>query len=99
MTHDLGLWSATEQAAAIASGELSSRELVSHVIERIERLDGDVNAVVTRDFDAALERATAADTAQASGQTLGPLHGVPFTAKDALMTAGIRSTGGARRAG
>ena len=64
------------------------------MIERIERLDGDVNAVVTRDFDAALERAAAADAAATSGQTLGALHGVPFTAKDALMTAGIRSTAG-----
>ena len=93
---DPGLWSATEQAAAIAAGEMSSRELTAHVIDRIERLDGDINAVVTRDFDAALERAAAADAAQAGGETLGPLHGVPFTAKDALMTAGIRSTGGAR---
>lgn len=93
---DPGLWSASEQAAAVASGELSSRELTAHVIDRIERLDGDINAVVTRDFEGALERAAAADAAQAGGATLGPLHGVPFTAKDALMTAGIRSTGGAR---
>ena len=93
---DPGLWGAREQAAAIASRQLSSRELVSHVIERIERLDGDINAVVTRDFEAALGRAEVADAAQASGERLGPLHGVPFTAKDALMTAGIRSTGGAR---
>ena len=59
-------------------------------------LDGEINAVVTRDFEAALERAATADDVQASGERLGPLHGVPFTAKDALMTAGIRSTGGAR---
>lgn len=97
MAHDdLGLRSAKQQAAAIAARELSSRELTAHVIDRIERLDGDINAVVTRDFEGALGRAAAADAAQARGDALGPLHGVPFTAKDALMTAGIRSTGGAR---
>ncbi|MXZ15117.1 MAG: amidase, partial [Acidimicrobiales bacterium] len=60
---DPGLWSASAQAAAVAAGELSSRELTAHVIDRIERLDSDINAVVTRDFEAALERAAAADAA------------------------------------
>lgn len=89
------LWSTVEQAAAIAGGELSSRELTSAAIDRIERLDGQINAVVTRDFEAALRAAEAADEAVARRAPLGPLHGVPITVKDALQTAGLRSTGGA----
>ena len=102
---DPGLWSATEQAAAIASRQLSSRELTQHLIDRIERLDGDINAVVTRDFDNALAAAAAADKKLATSpattpdevaQSLGRLFGVPITVKDALQTKGLRSTGGAR---
>ncbi len=97
---DPGLWSATRQAAAIADRQLSSRELTQHLISRIERLDGEINAVVTRDFDAALAAAGAADeqlvaTSTDNTQRLGRLHGVPITMKDALTTAGLRSTGGA----
>jgi len=92
---DPTLWSTTRQAAAIAAGELGARELTEAVIDRIERLDGQVNAVVTRDFDGALERADTADRGVASGDLVGPLHGVPITVKDALQTAGMRSTGGA----
>ncbi len=92
---DPALWSTRAQAAAIASGELSSRELTGLVIERIERLDGEVNAVVTRTFDHAMRSAEQADDAVVRGDALGPLHGVPITVKDALMTAGVRSTGGA----
>jgi amidase len=92
---DPTLWSATEQAAAIAAGSLSSRELTQAVIDRIERLDPHINAVVTRDFDRALRDADAADEAVAGGGPLGPLHGLPITVKDALETAGLRSTGGA----
>ena len=66
-TTDPTLWSTTDQARAVAAGELSSRELTSAVIARIERLDGGVNAVVTRDFDRALESADQADAARAAG--------------------------------
>ncbi len=92
---DPTLWSTTRQSAAIAGRELGARELTQAVIDRIERLDGHVNAVITRDFEAALERATVADEEISAGRRRGPLHGVPITVKDALQTAGLRSTGGA----
>lgn len=92
---DPALWSTRAQAAAIAAGELSSRELTAMVIERIERLDAEINAVITRTFERAMEAAADADTAVDRGEVLGPLHGVPITVKDALLTAGVRSTGGA----
>ncbi len=83
------------QARAIRDGETSSRELLELCIERIEKLDGDINAVVTRDFDVARREADQADAVLARGDPVGPLHGLPITIKDALETDGIRSTGGA----
>jgi len=74
--------------------EVSARELVTAHAERIEALDGDVNAVVTRCFDQALARAAAADNALARGQSPGPLHGLPVAHKDLHDTAGVRTTYG-----
>ncbi|MEA3056972.1 MAG: amidase [Actinomycetota bacterium] len=87
--------SATELAAAIRRKQISSRELLDLFVDRLDRLDGKVNAVVTRDVDHAREAATVADDATARGELTGPLHGLPVTIKDAIATAGIRSTGGA----
>ncbi|MEY2591969.1 MAG: amidase [Acidimicrobiaceae bacterium] len=92
---ELATATATELAAAIRSKELSSRELLATYLDRIERLNGPVNAVVTLAVERAQAEATAADEATARGDELGPLHGLPITVKDAIETAGIRSTGGA----
>ena len=92
---DVALLSTVEQVDLISRSEISSRELTEHCIDRIQRRDGEINAVVTRDFETALINADAADSAQAKGQVLGRLHGVPITVKDALETKGLRSTGGA----
>lgn len=80
---------------ALESGEVSARELLDAHLDRIERLDGDVNAVVTLEPERARVEAAAIDDARAAGRTLGRLAGVPITVKDALATEGIRSTGGA----
>jgi amidase len=87
--------SATELAAAIRRKQISSRELLDLFVERLDRLDDKVNAVITRDIDRAREAAKSADDATARGDFAGPLHGLPVTIKDAIATAGIRSTGGA----
>jgi amidase len=92
---DVALLSTVEQVDLISRSEISSRELTEHCIDRIQRRDGEINAVVTRDFETAMINADAADSAQAKGQVLGRLHGVPITVKDALETKGLRSTGGA----
>ena len=92
---DIGLRSTVEQADLIQRGELSSRELTEHFIERIERLDGEINSVITRDFETALAESDVADASQQKGQSLGVLHGVPITVKDALQTKNLKSTGGA----
>ena len=87
--------SATELAAAIRRREVGSVELLDLYLDRIDHLGGDVNAVVTLDVDRARAACAAADAALARGDDVGPLHGLPITVKDAIETAGIRSTGGA----
>lgn len=92
---DVPFRSATALAAAIRAGELSSRDLLTTYLSRIEELDTSVNSVVAVDAELAMAEATAADDAVARGRTVGPLHGVPCTVKDAIETAGMRSTSGA----
>ena len=91
---DPALWTTTEQAAAIRARELGSVELLEAQLARIARLGPQVNAVCTLAVDGARERASAADEATANGRSWGALHGLPVTIKDAIATAGIRSTGG-----
>jgi amidase len=87
--------SAIELARAIAGREVSSREALTHFVERVDRLDGPLNAVVTRDLDAAMVAADRADAATVQGDARGALHGVPMTVKDSFSTAGMRTTSGA----
>ncbi len=82
---------AHELAARIADGTVSAREVVADHIARIEQVDGVLNAVVARRFDAALAEA---DRADASGEPTGPLHGVPVTVKESLDLGGTASTFG-----
>lgn len=92
---DFAYSTTVETAAAITSGEVSSRELLEAALARVERLDGPINAVVALDSERALEAADQADLAVARGDELGPLHGVPITIKDSFQTAGIVTTSGA----
>jgi amidase len=87
--------SAIELAAAIGCRDVSSREALTHLVERADRLDGPLNIVVTRDLEGAFAAADAADAATARGEQTGPLHGVPITVKDSFSTAGMRTTSGA----
>jgi amidase len=92
---DPTLWSATRLEGAIRARTLSSRELLAAFAGKQERLNPALNAVVTTDMDRAQDRATRADAAAARDSWWGPLHGLPFTVKDAIETGGLRSTGGA----
>jgi amidase len=84
---------ATELAAALQAREVSAVELAAAAIDRIERLDGDTNAVVVRDFDRAMDAARNADTARAHGDRR-PLLGVPATVKESFNVAGLPTTWG-----
>jgi len=86
---------ATELAAALRCRQLSSRELLELYLERIERLNPALNAVVTLDVDRARAAASVADEDAAHDRWHGPLHGLPITIKDAIEVGGLRSTGGA----
>ncbi|HEV7735040.1 MAG TPA: amidase [Candidatus Binatia bacterium] len=86
--------SAGALAQAIRQRTVSSRELLEHYLARVDRLNPALNAVVTIDAEGARAAADAADAALARRDTLGPLHGVPMTIKDAFETTAVRSTCG-----
>src|SRR5713101_9113263 len=86
--------SAAELAAMIASSDISSAEAVEAHIERIERVNPALNAVVVKRYDAARAEAREADARRARGEKLGPLHGVPITIKEALDLVDTPSTFG-----
>lgn len=86
--------SATSLAERIRRGELTSRQAVETAIARIESVDGDINAVVVRDFESARLAADGADDAAARGDRLGALHGVPMTVKEAFDVEGLSTTWG-----
>ena len=91
---ELAFRSASSLARLIRSKQVSARELLSVYAGRIERLNAPINAVVTLDLERAAGRAAEADRATASGESWGPLHGVPVTLKDTQTTEGIRTTAG-----
>src|ERR1700730_9489644 len=84
---------AGELIQALASREISSRELVDGAIARIEALDQKINAVVVRDFDRARAIAEDADSALARGERR-PLLGLPMTVKEQFTIAGLPTTWG-----
>ena len=85
---------AIELAAAIRNKDVSSLELTDMYIDRVERYDGQTNAVCVRDFERGREAARAADEALARGKDAGPLHGVPMTIKEAYNIEGLPTTWG-----
>jgi amidase len=86
--------SVTEIAAAIRARRVSCVEVTDMYLQRIAKHNKALNAVCTLDEAGARSRAKEADAALARGDLKGPLHGVPMTIKDALETAGLRTTGG-----
>jgi amidase len=83
----------TELAEAIRVKQVSSLEVVRACLRRIAEVNPTINAIV-RLADDAEDQARRADAALAAGEIHGPLHGVPFTIKDSLDTAGIVTTAG-----
>lgn len=85
-------WSASEIARRIALREVSSSEVTRAFVERIQKVNPRLNAVVWPRFSEAAREAAAADEKQARGELLGPLHGVPITLKECFHLAGTPST-------
>ncbi|MEZ3498543.1 amidase [Pantoea sp. KPR_PJ] len=88
MSQDIFYSDATELAQMIRRREISPVEVMQAHIDRIAATNPDVNAVVTLAEDA-LQQAAAAEKALMQGDATGPLHGVPFTVKDSIDTAGV----------
>jgi len=85
--------SATELAAMIRKGVVSSREVVEAHLARIDEVNESINAVAVTLTDRALVAADAADSADAAARAR-PLHGVPFTIKENIDCAGTPTTQG-----
>src|SRR4051812_18087170 len=90
---DLTSYAATRLAEMIRTKAISSVDVATAFLARIEALNPSLNAIVTLS-PRILEQAQEADTALRRGDPVGPLHGVPFTVKDTIDTAGLRTTSG-----
>ena len=88
--------SLTEAAGAIRSKQLSPVDLVESLLERTESLEPKLQAWATLVPELALKAAREAEAEIAKGGVRGPLHGVPFAAKDIYDTAGIRTAAGSK---
>ena len=86
--------SARDMLAAVRSKEISARELMELHLERIDRVNPAINAIVSLDADKARAGALAADERLARGEKIGALHGLPFAFKDTHQVGGWRSTSG-----
>ncbi len=95
LSEELTTKSATELAILIRSRAVSPVEITAAYLDKIERLNPAVNAIVTIAPDV-LAQARAAETDLMKGNEVGPLHGVPLTVKDTIDTKSMRTTCGSR---
>src|SRR5262245_42978381 len=84
-----------ELSQRLRARQITSTELVEGCLDRLEKLGGRYHAVVTPMRASALEEARAADKDIAAGRIRGPLHGIPWGAKDLVATRGVPTTWGA----
>lgn len=93
MKNELFYQDATKLAELIRTKEVSPVEVMQAHLDRIAAVDPKINAIVTI-ADSALADARAAEADVLAGKELGPLHGVPFTVKDSIDTAGVATQRG-----
>ena len=91
---EIAFASATELAAKIKNKEISSVELLQHYLERVDKYNPELNAIIVDIRDEALAEAERKDQALAKGDAVGPLHGVPMTVKESYNVAGTPTTWG-----
>ena len=91
---DIAFASATDLATKLRDRDISAVELLQHYLDRIDSINPELNAIVVDIREQALERARAMDAALATGQSMGPLHGVPMTVKESYNLAGTPTTWG-----
>ena len=91
---ELAFLSASDIAARIRDKQLGCEEILRHYLDRVDRYNGELNALIVDIRNDALVQARAADRAVARGDALGPLHGVPMTIKESYNLAGTPTTWG-----
>ena len=91
--NELHWLTASEAARAFAAKTLSPVELMTALLQRIDRLDHRVHAFIRLDGDAAMTMARNAEAEIHAGRSRGPLHGVPVGIKDMIDVAGLPTTG------
>lgn len=94
MSDDVCWLGVVDLARALRRGDVTSQQVTRACLDRIAALDPSLQAFVTVTGERALAEAAAADAELAVGRSRGPLHGVPYTLKDIVQTAGIRTTAG-----
>ncbi|MEI8031523.1 MAG: amidase [Comamonadaceae bacterium] len=94
MKPSLNFLSASELAALLRVGEITSRQTVEAFFAQISKQNPNYNAIVTTNEAEALTQADQADQAMRDGKPCGPLHGVPITIKDTYRVKGSRTTAG-----
>ena len=92
---DLDFATASQLTRALRERTLSSRELIDHILARVDQYNGDLNAIVAFDLERARAAADTADAATARSEVAGPLQGLPMTVKDVWETEGLVTTSGA----
>jgi len=92
---ELAFWPVTDLAGLIKSRKVSSAELANMYLARLKRYDPKLQCVITLTEDLAQEQARRADEEIAAGRYRGPLHGIPWGAKDLLAVKGYKTTWGA----
>lgn len=85
---------ATEAAARLRAGGISSHQLTTALLDRIDAVDPELRSYAFVDRDDALRQAAAADAARERGVPLGPLHGLPVAVKDLFWTADMPTLAG-----
>ncbi len=95
MNHDLSFQTIRELGRMLRCRQISAMELAEHFLDRLEKIGPRFNAVVTVTRELALKQARAAQHELDCRIDRGPLHGIPYGAKDLLATAGIPTTWGA----
>lgn len=93
---ELPYFSIAELGRALRAGELSPVALTEALLSRIEALDGRLGAFQLVTPERALAGARAAEASLGAGQDLGPLHGIPYAAKDLYDVRGLPTTAGTR---
>ena len=96
MANELHVLTIAEAAELIRTRKLSPVEYADSLLQRIDALEPQLNAFITRTAELARKQARAAETEIAAGRYRGPLHGIPFALKDIYNTKGILTSGGSR---